>query len=257
MLEALTFGFIASSALVIGSAIGVRYKLPEKVLAALLAFAAGSLTTALAFELFIDSFDQGGAWVSGIGFILGAIVFVAVSTWLDWQVEHPADPEGSPKLDLEAATQEKDVSPAEMGEATGLALLAAVTLDGVPENLALGIALAEETGGLVLLLAIFLSNFPESLVGAAAMVEQGRSPRFAILTWAVTGVVLALSVAFGRGVLVGSSPDTVSFPLAFAGGAVIASLSDTLMPEAYEHGGPPVALATAGGFFVSFLLSTV
>jgi zinc transporter, ZIP family len=65
--------------------------------------------------------------------------------------------------------------------------LAAVTLDGVPENLALGVSLAGEEaiggGSLALLVAIFASNFPEALVGAVAMRSQGRSPRYAVGLW--------------------------------------------------------------------------
>ena len=54
-----------------------------------------------------------------------------------------------------------------------------------------------------------------------------------------------------------ADPATISLPLAFAAGAVLASLADTLMPEAYERGGPIVALSTTAGFVLSFLLSTV
>ena len=57
--------------------------------------------------------------------------------------------------------------------AVGFALLAAVTLDGLPENLALGVSLLSGGGSLVLLVAIFCSNFPESLVGAVAMRRGG------------------------------------------------------------------------------------
>jgi ZIP family zinc transporter len=257
MVRAIVFGMLASAGLVLGSLVGIRFRIPERLLAVLLAFASGSLITALAFELYADSFEQGGAWLSGVGLIAGAIVFVVVSAWLDRHVATAQNDEGSPKIDTAAAAQEEKASPSRAGSAAGFALLAAVTLDGVPENLALGISLAEETGGLVLLVAIFLSNFPESLVGSASMREQGRSAAFVVFIWCATGVLLTLSVLIGRGVLVGSSPGTVSLPLAFAGGAVVASLADTLMPEAYEHGGPPVALATAGGFLVSFLLSTI
>jgi zinc transporter, ZIP family len=71
---------------------------------------------------------------------------------------------------------------------TPLALLAAVTLDGVPENLALGVSLV---GGasLSLLVAIFFSNLPESLVGAVAMRNFGTSPRIVVL--AVVGATRA------------------------------------------------------------------
>jgi hypothetical protein len=37
--------------------------------------------------------------------------------------------------------------------------------------------------------------------------------------------------------------------------AVLASLADTLMPEAFEHGRPLNAFATAAGFFLSFVLA--
>jgi ZIP family zinc transporter len=131
-----------------------------------------------------------------------------------------------------------------------------VTLDGVPENLALGIAMTDEqTGGMVLLVAIFLSNLPESLVGAASMKEQGRSARFIIGTWTGAAVLLCLAVVVGRGFLADVGGTGVSVPLAFAAGAVVASLADTLMPEAFEHGRPLNSMATAAGFLVSFVLS--
>jgi ZIP family zinc transporter len=136
-------------------------------------------------------------------------------------------------------------------------LLAAVTLDGIPENLALGVSLGEDSGGLALLAAIFVSNLPESLVGSASMRAQGRSAAFVIGTWSAAAVLLTFAVVVGAGPLSSADPSTISLPLAFAAGAVLASLADTLMPEAYEHGGPTVALSTTAGFALSFLLSTV
>ena len=139
--------------------------------------------------------------------------------------------------------------------AAGLALLAAVILDGVPENLALGISLTEGTGGGALLAAIFVSNLPEALVGAASMREQGRPARRVLALWTVCAVLLTFPVVIGAAFLANSDPAVVSLPLAFAAGAVIAALADTIMPEAFEHGGPAVALSTAAGFVLSFVLS--
>ena len=62
-------------------------------------------------------------------------------------------------------------------------------------------------------------------------------------------------VVLGAGPLSRATHETLSLPLAFAAGAVLAALADTLMPEAYEHGGPTVALSTAAGFLLSFVLS--
>ena len=260
MMTSLLFGAVASSALIIGAFIGTRFELPKRLLAILLSFAAGALITALAFELFEDSYERGGIWRAATGLFVGAVVFTVLSALLDrWaqpgRQSVPADQfRGSAKLDTDAAARERPASPSSARGAAGVALLAAATLDGVPENLALGVSLGEGTGGVALLAAIFVSNLPEALVGAASMKE--RMPSRAIIgLWVVCGVLLVGAVALGAGPLSGTDPKTISLPLAFAAGAVIAALADTIMPEAYEHGGPAVALSTAAGFVVSFTLS--
>jgi zinc transporter, ZIP family len=260
MTEALVYGAIAAGALVLGSLLGVRIRLPQRVLAAMLAFAAGTLVTAMAFELFEESVESGGVLIAAVAFLVGAVVFVTVSSWLDRRVETSLDVAGSPKVDIDAAASDVKVSPSSVGSSAGLALLAAAILDGVPEQLALGISLGEpaaDSGGVVLLVAIFLSNFPEALVGAASMQEQGTPARKIVLMWTAVAVALTMACVLGRALLSTASGGTVSIPLAFAGGAVIAALADTFMPEAYEKGGSLVALATAGGFLLSFLLSVL
>ncbi|MFC0682673.1 ZIP family metal transporter [Lysobacter korlensis] len=261
MAQTLLFGVIASSALVIGAFVGVRFELPKRVLAILLSFAAGALITALAFELFEDAYERGGIWNAAIGLFVGALVFTVLSALLDRAAQpggrsKPADEvEGSAKLDTDAAASDEAPTKASTRGAAGLALLAAVTLDGVPENVALGVSLGEGTGGLALLAAIFVSNLPESLVGAASMRSSGRSTLSVLALWTACAVLLVIAVLIGAGPLANTDPATISLPLAFAAGAVIASLADTLMPEAYEHGGPAVAMSTAAGFVLSFVLS--
>jgi zinc transporter, ZIP family len=205
VLSALLFGMIASSALVVGGLVGVYLRPPERLVAVALAFASGSLITALATDLLL--LDR---YIEGAG---------------------------------------SDVS--------GIAILAAVTLDGIPENMALGVSLLQTswTGALALLVAIFASNLPEALGGAVSMRDQGRTRGFAIAVWTVTAVILAAAVVVGNAVLSGASEKLLSVLLSFAGGAVLASLADTLMPAAYREGGKSVAFATATGFFVSFVIS--
>ena len=239
--EAVLFALIASSALVIGGTIGAYWRAPTTFTGILLAFASGSLIAALCFELFPEAYHLGGAVRSGLGLLAGGAVFVVANAALDrWMASDEVD-------------QREKVKEGAVG-GIGFALLAAVTLDGVPENLALGVSLIEEAS-LTLLLAIFFSNLPESLVGAIAMREEGRSPAFAITIWAVCGVILAIAVVLGRAALAGVDDDILAVCLAFAGGAVLASLADTLMPEAFEHGKPWNSFATAAGFFVSFMLA--
>lgn len=258
MVEGLLFGAIGSSALLVGAVAGSRLQIPKRVLAAMLAFASGALITALAFELFEDSHEQGGLWRAGLGLMAGAVVFTLLSARLDRIAEGDrGEDHGSEKLDKDAAAQERSASSASVTGAAGLALLAAVTLDGVPENVALGVSLGEGTGGIALLAAIFVSNFPEALVGSASMRAQGRSQAFIVGVWFTCAALLTGAVAVGAGPLSSAQPETLSWPLAFAAGAVLASLADTLMPEAYEDGGPAVALSTAAGFVLSYVLATL
>jgi ZIP family zinc transporter len=261
MAASLLFGVIASSALVIGALIGVKFELPKRLLAILLSFAAGALITALTFELFEDAYERGGIVNAAVGLFAGALVFTALSAFLDRLAQpgrksKPADevqgsvsstpmppPTGPRRRRQRAEPQAWRCSPrsrstecprtsrseCRWGKARAVALLA----------------------------AIFVSDLPEALVGAASMRTQGRSTGCIIGLWTACAVLLVAAVVVGAGPLANSDPAAISLPLAFAAGAVIASLADTLMPEAFEHGGPAVAMSTAAGFVLSFVLSLV
>lgn len=257
MQEAALFGLIASSALVAGAVFGAVVQVPKLVLAFLLAFASGALITAMAFELYHGAVSRSDAVRAGVAFVAGAIVFVGIDSWLDRRVARTTPTGTTPKLESDTAALGEPTPRSATGGLAGFALLAAVTLDGVPENLALGISIGEGHGSLALLLAIFASNFPESLVGSAEMCASGRSKKFAIVTWSVAAALLAAAGVLGYAAFGDASDETISVPLAFAGGAVIASLADTLMPEAYRDGGPMVAMATVAGFLLSYVLAPI
>jgi len=223
---------IASSALPLGALIGAWRPPPRAVTAALLGFASGALITAVAVELFQEALEHGGEGRAGVAFFAGATVFIVVDSWLDRRTEGQAAAGGS----------------------VGFALLAGVTLDGVPENLAMGIGLVESTSA-TLLVAIFASNLPEAIVGAQKMRGAGMTRGRVLSVWSVTAVLLGLAVVAGYGALEGLDHRSLAWPLGFAAGAVLASLADTLMPEAYKEGGPTVAYFTALGFLVSFLIA--
>jgi zinc transporter, ZIP family len=284
MWEAVLFGVLATSSLVVGGALGSYWEAPKRVTGVLLAFASGAMVSALAFELFPEAVELGGVGPAGGGLLAGAAVFVVVNTWLDSRVASPEEAEAAaeegdgaetpaedeaaaaakgdaPDLPRElagAALQQREKVEVAAASGVGLALLAASILDGVPENLALGVSLADEEsagGSLALLAGIFAANFPEALVGAVAMRSQGRSVRFTFGMWLATALLLIPAVVIGRVALTGADPGTLAFPLAFAGGAVLAALADTLMPEAFERGRPFNAFATCAGFFLAFVLA--
>ena len=272
MWEALLFGVLATSSLAIGGVVGCYWDAPKRVTGVMLAFASGAMVSALAFELFPEAVELGGVAPAGWGLLAGAAVFVAVNTWLDSRVAPPEEakelaeakddvpdvPEDQPDELAGATLQQREKVQVAAASGVGLALLAASILDGVPENLALGVSLADEEsagGSLALLAGIFAANFPEALVGAVAMRSQGWSVRSTAGLWLATAVLLVPAVVIGRVALAGANPSTLAFPLAFAGGAVLAALSDTLMPEAFERGRPFNAFAACAGFFVAFVLA--
>lgn len=226
MVKTLLFAAGASLPLLAGAVVGSYWTPPRRLVAVALAFATGALISAVSFELFADSYRQGGALRAGLGLAAGAVVFVAVDTLLDRvTAKNP----------------------------TGFALLAGVTLDGIPENTALGVSLTS-AGSLALLVAVFASNFPEALAGAVSMRDQGNGRLRVIALWAGATVLLAAAVVVGRFAFAGAAPAQLALPLAFAGGAVLASVIDTLAPEAFRDGGPAIALAATAGFFTAFVL---
>ena len=226
-MQALLFGAVASTALLLGAVLGSFWKPPDLLTAAALAFAGGALTAALAFELFAEADRIGGVKWAALGMAAGGATFILIDAQLLSGIR---------------------------GSTASFALLAAVTLDGIPENLALGFSLTEGAS-YALLAAIFASNVPEALGSAVRMREDGRSRTFVVGLWSAAGLLLAFSVVAGAWALDGASGGFVAILLGFAGGAVLASLAITVFPEALAHGGPYVVFATVAGFLVAYVIA--
>jgi ZIP family zinc transporter len=227
--QVILYAVVSAGALVIGAVLGCFRTPPTRLTAGMLAFAAGALVVAVAFELFEPAHREAGLARASAALLVGAAAFIAV----DLLIERLAG-----------------------ADAVGLALVAAVTLDGVPENLALGVGLAE-SGSYALLASIVVSNLPEAFGGAAKMREGGASSARVLSVWGVTAALLAVALIAGRVAADNASGEWLGMLTAFAAGAVLASLADTLMPEAYAEGGPLVAFATSGGFLFAYALTTL
>ena len=105
--------------------------------------------------------------------------------------------------------------------------------------------------------AVFLSNLPESIAATTGLAKSGWKPRRILGLWVLVIVVCALASLAGYALLDGASDGTLAFVLAFAGGAVLTMLADTMMPEAFEKGGRLVGLATTFGFALAFAISSL
>lgn len=257
MLQALFFGLLASSAFPIGVAIGLTWRPPRRVVAAIIAFGAGVLVSALSLELMDEALVTGRLpWTLG-GFMLGAFVYVA----LDQTVDHFA--KKSPRREgHEAAQVKRDAAnipeTPEQFAVSGTAVLVGTALDGIPENAAIGVGLAAEQGpglGLVLLGAVFLSNLPGAMTSTIGMRQAGRSVAYVLTAWGIVAVACVASVVVGYGLLSGMPAHWQGALLALAAGGIIAMLADTMFPDAFRTGGPWTAMATATGFALAVVLS--
>ena len=266
MLTAFVFGLLASSGLLIGAIIGLVAEPPRRVVASIVAFGSGVLVSALTFELMGEAFEKGNPLFAVGGFLVGAVLYVAADLVLDRLAARSPNREGRHPRDVASDAPDGGAAPgtgagqgrkSEAVAVSGMALLAGALIDGIPENAAIGISLYAEGSnlGLVLLVAVFLGNLPESISSAVGMRQEGRSRRYILGLWGGAMVVCTLASVAGYALLGGLSADWISAILALAAGSILAMLADTMMPEAFENGGPLVALATAVGFLCAFLLS--
>jgi ZIP family zinc transporter len=239
MLEAAFWGLVGGGALVLGALLGLRTRIDRRAIALVMAFGAGVLMSAVAFELTDEAYKRGGTDAVALGLALGAVGFFAA----DWAI------------DLRGGHERKR-SGGQQGGGTASAIVLGSLMDGIPESMAIGITLLEGDGvGVAVVVAVFLSNVPESLAAATGLRRAGHSERWILGLWCAVALVSGLAAALGYGLLGGASDTLVGGIQAFAAGAILVMLADTMMPEAYAEGGRVVGLATALGFALAFLLS--
>jgi zinc transporter, ZIP family len=228
MIAAALWAFGAASSLLLGAWLALRAPVPRATVGRTMGFGAGALLAALAYDLMPDT--HLGDVLTWLSFGAGAIVFYALDGLLESRAGNSA------------------------GIGTSIALGA--LLDGVPESLVLGIGIA--VGGSVsvgFLAAVFISNVPEALSSTSAL-KASRSSGWISRLWG--GIALASGAAAALGYGVATQLPTVDgrYVQALAAGAVLTMLADSMMPEAFEEGGRPIALLTALGFALAAILST-
>jgi ZIP family zinc transporter len=239
VLEALLWGLAAASSLAIGAAIGVIHPWRDRVIGAVLAFGAGTLVSAVSIELALQGLQEaGGLTPVAIGLAAGGGVFFLADAAIDRLAERRAATAGG------AA-----------GPATSLGLGA--FLDGLPENLVLGIGLARGEGvSIALVVAIFLSNMPEAMGSATELLKAGADRKKVVLGWVAVAVTTALGAPLGYEVADLLGPEFLGAVNGFAAGALLVMLVDSMAPEAREKVGRPAGVATVLGFALAVALST-
>ena len=206
--EAIGWGALAASSLVIGAFLSFARKWPERQVGYVLSFGAGALISAVSFELAAEGIEVGGAGITGIGLGVGALTYYF--------------------------------------------------LDGIPEQLVLGINIAAGAGvGVSLLVAIFVSNLPESLGSASDMREAGRSREAILRLWVLVALICAIATVAGYLLADAVSGRPKAAIDGFAAGALLVMLIDSMIPDARGDAGRGAGLVTVLGFAVAAGLSSL
>jgi zinc transporter, ZIP family len=243
-IQAGLWGLLAGGALVVGAAVAWFVRVPQRLIAGVMAFGAGVLISALAFELMEDAYERGGLDSTGLGFIGGAALYTGANWVLSWYGAKHRKRSG-------------DQQPSESDDdGSGMAIAVGALLDGIPESMVIGLSLLQ--GGsvsFVVVIAIFLSNIPEGLSSAAGMKNAGRPAAYVFGVWTAIAVASGIAAWAGYVVFQDVSPEIVAATTAIAAGAILSMLADTMIPEAFEHTHNAAGLITVIGFFAAFVLS--
>lgn len=245
MLQAFVFGLIAGLALLIGAIVGLIFKPSQKITAMIMAFGSGVLISALTFDLMEEAYNIGGILPISLGFIVGALTFIIA----DWLIGKRG---GHYRKHLKGKRSNYS------GEANSLAITFGALLDGIPESIMIGTGLL--TGGstgILMFAAVFLSNIPEGISGVYGISKAKKSKYFSMLIWIFIAIVCGISSFLGYKYLANASGSILAIVQALAAGSILAMITDTMIPEAYEEGGVFVALSTVFGFLFAFIISRI
>jgi len=236
MITAFLFGLLATSSLVIGGIIASRISLKARTIGIIMAFGAGTLISAVSYELIFEAVKMGkGTGFPAFGLFAGALTFF----FSDMLIEKMG---AKNHMEIKASGKSSLVVP----------MVLAIILDGIPESIVIGLGIFE--GGAVsiaMLVAVFISNMPEAIAGTTGMKTNGWSKGKILMLWGIIALICALASVAGFALFSGVSEEWLSFIQAFAGGAILIVLANSMMPESFEHGKKLAGIFTVLGFFIS------
>jgi zinc transporter, ZIP family len=238
--EALFWGLFAGSSLILGGVLALKLPISERLLGWIMAFGAGVLISAVSFELVAEAYETAaGSGSLALGLTAGALTFFV----------------GDALVDRMGGDGRKKMHRAP-GAGSALAIVLGIVLDGIPESAVIGLGLLEGSGvSIAVIAAVFLSNLPEAIAATVGLRGGGWAPRKIVGLWVLVTLVSGLASLLGYALFDSAGPAALAFVLAFAGGAILTMLADTMMPEAFEYGGKLVGLLTTLGFGLAFALT--
>lgn len=240
MVNAFLWGLLATISLTLGGMIGVIFKIGNRTLGLIMAFGAGVLISAVAYELIFEAVKRShGSGATILGFLAGALVFFLSDLLISRM----------------GALGRKNIK-GNIHPNFAVPIILATIMDGIPEASVIGMGLLDGgTISLSLLAAVFISNLPEAIAGTSGMLAGAWSKKRILILWLSISIICALASMAGYGMLVNAPHYVISFIQAFAAGAILVMLCNTMIPEAYEHGGKLAGIFTVLGFAVAVIMA--
>jgi zinc transporter, ZIP family len=231
----MAWALLGASSLLIGAGLSFLVPMSKQLLGFILAFGAGVLISAVAYELVEEAAGFGAAaGVVAGAFALGALVFAAGDILIEKRLSGAGSQPG------------------------GLGIVLGAVLDGIPESVVIGASLINaDSASVAVVVAVFLSNVPEAVAASSDLLRDGWSRGRIFLMWVIVVAASTIAAGVGYAVLKGASGDWISAIQAFSAGAILTMLADEMIPEAFEYTdhNKTVGVALAFGFAVSAALS--
>jgi ZIP family zinc transporter len=229
LLDAFGLGTVAQSSLLFAGVIVCWITVPTRIVGILAGFGAGAMISAIAFDLVPEAEHQIALWQTVLWMLIGVAFFLLG----DWTVD-------------------KRFGTAGAGGAMGIVVGSVV--DGVPESLIFGIQIG--TGVAIsgaFLAAVFRLQHPAGACAFCRPRQKRWSLKKLARLWLV--VVLACGVAAALGFLATNATSSAQGDraAAIAAGGLLAMLTNSLMPFAFDRGKNLAGVATVVGFCLTLL----
>lgn len=259
MWNAILWGTFAASATVLGALVVIKFSVPKRIIGFIMALGSGALIGATSYELLEKSVEISGFKEAGFGFLGGAFIFTVLDYYISRKGGHQR--KNSDRTVEKTDSRNKNSNPNKRPDSTtdrqvsGKGIFIGTVMDTLPESALIGMSLIGGSSvNMSLLVSIFISNIPEGLASTVGLQKSGYSTKKIFTLWALVVFFSALSSLAGATLLEHASNSIKAFVSCFAGGAIIAMIASTMMPEAFKEGGPIVGFVTSIGIFISLWL---